>query len=81
MNNIKTSVKYMCHYFVYFSLMSNHTFYNWQVPFGERAFVRDWLEIQGLILKPAWEHPKRPILGLECTRSEVKMKQILCIFL
>lgn len=56
------------------SLMSNHPFLKWQVPFGERAFVRDWLEIQGLILKPAWEHPKRPILGLECTRSEVKIK-------
>lgn len=46
------------------------------VPFGERAFVRDWLEIQGLILKPAWEHPKRPILGLECTRSEVSGKKL-----
>ncbi|XP_061187648.1 uncharacterized protein LOC133195738 [Saccostrea echinata] len=46
------------------------------VPFGDGTFVRDWLEIQGNILRPAWEHPKRPILGLDCTRSEVSGKKL-----
>jgi len=41
------------------------------VPFGEIAHVRDWMGIEGTIGKPADEHPKRPILGFACTRSEV----------
>lgn len=41
------------------------------VPFGEIGFVRDWMEIRGEVEKPADEHPKRPIEGLACKRSEV----------
>lgn len=41
------------------------------VPFGEVGFVRDWLGIQGEVQKPEDEHPKRPIEGLACQRSEV----------
>ncbi len=41
------------------------------VPFGEVALVRDWLEIQGKVRRPACEHPKRPIRGFACPRSEV----------
>jgi single-strand selective monofunctional uracil DNA glycosylase len=41
------------------------------VPFGEVTAVRDWLGIDAPIGRPATEHPKRPILGLDCTRSEV----------
>jgi single-strand selective monofunctional uracil DNA glycosylase len=41
------------------------------VPFGEVGAVRDWLKIDAAVRKPAHEHPKRPILGLSCTRSEV----------
>lgn len=41
------------------------------VPFGEIAHVRDWLRIEGHVGKPAHEHPKRPILGFACHRSEV----------
>ncbi len=41
------------------------------VPFGEVSFVRDWLKIDAKIRRPKNEHPKRPVLGLECTRSEV----------
>lgn len=41
------------------------------VPFGEVALVRDWLGIHGEVGKPAREHPKRPIEGFACTRSEV----------
>lgn len=41
------------------------------VPFGEVNVVRDWMKIEGRVGRPKPEHPKRPILGLECTRSEV----------
>ncbi|XP_010607669.1 single-strand selective monofunctional uracil DNA glycosylase [Fukomys damarensis] len=41
------------------------------VPFGEVSAVRDWLGIGGPVLTPAQEHPKRPVLGLECPQSEV----------
>ena len=41
------------------------------IPFGEIAAVRDWMGIHAPIKKPALEHPKRPILGFACLRSEV----------
>lgn len=42
------------------------------VPFGEIAAVRDWMKLDGSkIGKPKVEHPKRPITGFECARSEV----------
>ncbi|MBL4688474.1 MAG: single-stranded DNA-binding protein, partial [Nannocystaceae bacterium] len=41
------------------------------VPFGEVALTRDWLGISGTVKKPQQEHPKRPIVGFACTRSEV----------
>ncbi|KAJ8260117.1 hypothetical protein GJAV_G00177250 [Gymnothorax javanicus] len=41
------------------------------IPFGEVNIVRDWLKISGEVGHPTPEHPKRPIVGLACTRSEV----------
>ena len=41
------------------------------VPFGEVSAVRDWLGISAEIRRPEHEHPKRQIMGLACTRSEV----------
>lgn len=41
------------------------------VPFGEVAMVRDWMGIEEKIGRPTEEHPRRPILGFDCTRSEV----------
>ena len=41
------------------------------VPFGEVALVRDWLGIQERVDRPDDEHPKRPVLGFDCPRSEV----------
>ncbi|CAG2210943.1 SMUG1 [Mytilus edulis] len=41
------------------------------VPFGEVSAVRDWFKIRGNVQKPAREHPKRCITGLDCHRSEV----------
>ena len=41
------------------------------LPFGEVRLVRDWLGIETEVGKPAREHPKRPIEGFACARSEV----------
>ena len=41
------------------------------VPFGDVGFVRDWMGIEAPVGHPAEEHPKRPILGFQCARSEV----------
>jgi single-strand selective monofunctional uracil DNA glycosylase len=41
------------------------------VPFGEVAMVRDWLGIAAPVRRPHPEHPKRPVQGFQCTRSEV----------
>lgn len=41
------------------------------VPFGDVEQVRDFLGIEAKIGKPSDEHPKRPIDGFACTRSEV----------
>ena len=41
------------------------------VPFGDVAMVRDWLGIVGKVERQKNEHPKRPVRGFECARSEV----------
>lgn len=41
------------------------------VPFGDVGFVRDWMGIEARVDRPDPEHPKRPVLGFECERSEV----------
>lgn len=41
------------------------------VPFGEVAMVRDWLGIEGPVRQPARVHPRRPVAGFACPRSEV----------
>jgi single-strand selective monofunctional uracil DNA glycosylase len=41
------------------------------VPFGDVARVRDWLGIAARVGVPRTPHPKRPIEGFECPRSEV----------
>jgi len=46
------------------------------VPFGEVAHVRDWLGIEGKVERPEIEHPKRPIQGLNCPRSEVSGRRL-----
>lgn len=46
------------------------------VPFGEVAAVRDFLGLAGAVGKPAHEHPKRPVEGLACARSEVSGQRL-----
>ena len=50
------------------------------VPFGEIEAVRGFLKIKGTIGKPPLEHPKRPIQGFACTRSEVSGRRMWGLF-
>ncbi|WP_269525725.1 uracil-DNA glycosylase family protein [Coraliomargarita parva] len=46
------------------------------VPFGEIDLVRNWVGVDTPIGKPLHEHPKRPIDGFDCTRSEVSGRRL-----
>ena len=50
------------------------------VPFGEVAAVRDWLGISGPVGKPDGEHPKKPVTGFACPRSEVSGRRLWGLF-
>ncbi len=50
------------------------------VPFGEIPHVRDWMGISGPVEKPDPEHPKRPITGFDCERSEVSGRRLWGLF-
>ncbi len=50
------------------------------VPFGEITAVRDWLKIHARINRPPNEHPRRPILGLDCHRSEISGARLWGLF-
>ena len=46
------------------------------VPFGDVSTVREWLEIDEPVGRPAGEHLKRPVLGLACPRVEVSGQRL-----
>ena len=46
------------------------------VPFGEIAAVRDWMGICEPVARPQPEHPKRPVTGFDCKRSEVSGRRL-----
>ena len=50
------------------------------VPFGEIAAVRDWMKIHAVIGRPSNEHPRRPVLGFGCTRSEISGQRLWKLF-
>lgn len=50
------------------------------VPFGEIESVRDWIGIRGDVRKPDPEHPRRPIEGFSCPRSEVSGRRLWGLF-
>jgi single-strand selective monofunctional uracil DNA glycosylase len=50
------------------------------VPFGEVAAVRDWMGICETVGKPTGEHPKRPVEGFGCRRSEVSGRRLWGLF-
>lgn len=46
------------------------------VPFGEITAVRTWLGIDNSVTGPVLQHPKKPIRGFNCTRSEVSGRRL-----
>lgn len=50
------------------------------VPFGEIAAVRDWMGISAPVGKPSPEHPKRPVVGFACDKSEVSGRRLWGLF-
>jgi len=50
------------------------------IPFGEIPAVRDWMGISTPIGKPPTEHPKRPIEGFRCEKSEVSGRRLWGLF-
>ncbi len=50
------------------------------VPFGEIPAVRDWMGISGPVDRPENEHPKRPVEGFGCARSEVSGRRLWGLF-
>ncbi len=50
------------------------------IPFGEIPSVRDWMKLDKPITQPDSVHPKRPITGLACTRSEVSGRRLWGFF-
>ena len=41
------------------------------VPFGDVEMVKEWLQIEAPVGTPPDVHPKRPVQGFSCPRSEV----------
>ena len=50
------------------------------VPFGDVHLVRDWLGLTGKVAQPLRVHPKRPIQGFDCPRSEVSGTRLWSFF-
>jgi single-strand selective monofunctional uracil DNA glycosylase len=50
------------------------------IPFGEVKAVQDWLKIEAPIGRPVPEHPRRPVLGFRCPRSEVSGLRLWGLF-
>lgn len=50
------------------------------VPFGEVESVKNYLNISARVFQPFGAHPKRPIQGFECPRSEVSGRRLWGFF-
>lgn len=50
------------------------------VPFGEIAAVTEWMGIRAEVGAPAACHPKRPVDGFGCKRSEVSGRRLWGLF-
>lgn len=46
------------------------------IPFGDVTSVRDWLGISAQIGRPHHLHPKRPVYGFSCPRSEISGRRV-----
>lgn len=50
------------------------------IPFGEVSAVRDWLGLPDRVRVPESQHPRRPIEGFACRRSEVSGRRLWGLF-
>ena len=50
------------------------------VPFGEIEAVSKWMGITDHVEPPALFHPKRPVLGFDCAKSEVSGRRLWGLF-
>lgn len=50
------------------------------IPFGDVTFVKGYLGINTGVVKPMSEHPKRPIQGFSCPKSEVSGTRLWSFF-
>lgn len=50
------------------------------VPFGEVDAVKNWLGIEAPVGSPPRMHPKRPVEGFACPRSEVSGRRLWGLF-
>ena len=50
------------------------------VPFGEIKIVQEWMGIEENISEPEITHPKRPVEGFACKRSEVSGSRFWGLF-
>lgn len=50
------------------------------VPFGEIDAVKNWMGIDEPVDIPFPEHPKRPVLGFACQKSEVSGRRLWGLF-
>ncbi len=50
------------------------------VPFGEIAAVTLWMGIHAVVGQPERMHPKRPVMGFGCPRSEVSGRRLWGLF-
>lgn len=50
------------------------------IPFGEVQAVKHWLGIEASVGKPPSEHPRRPVEGFNCRRSEVSGRRLWGFF-
>lgn len=50
------------------------------VPFGEIDAVVKWMRLSAAVERPTDEHPKRPIEGFNCKRSEVSGRRLWGLF-
>jgi single-strand selective monofunctional uracil DNA glycosylase len=46
------------------------------IPFGEINLVKSWLQIETDVGTPRDVHPKRPVTGFDCKKSEVSGKRL-----
>jgi single-strand selective monofunctional uracil DNA glycosylase len=50
------------------------------VPFGEVAAVRDWMGVVAPVTATERAHPRRPVEGFACSRSEVSGRRLWGLF-